>query len=149
MSQRRHQRPIPPSQSIQIGEIQQRLTVDNLPLPSPDVLKGYAETIPNAPERFMLLMEAQVRHRIEAEQKALDANIGTIQAGIQLQRIYAWMAFALAVILLLSFVAVSFITHNGYVSVGGLIFTIGGIITSFLVSGRQRMHAEQDSPPQG
>ena len=120
------------------AQMQQRLTVDNLPLPSPEAIEGYARSIPDAPERFMALMEEQVHHRMEQESKAIEINVFAIEENIKLQRIYTWMAFALAIALIAAFVAISFFTRNGYISAGGLVFTIGGIITTFLVNSRQR-----------
>jgi uncharacterized membrane protein len=45
------------------------------PLPSPDVLKGYGEIVPTAPERIVAMAEKQSSHRREAEMTALKGSI--------------------------------------------------------------------------
>lgn len=93
----------------------------------------------------MALLEEQAHHRIESERRTLDTNILAIRDNLRLQRLYAWMAFLLAISLIAAFVAVSFFTRNAYVSVGGLVLTIGGIITTFLVESRRRLQLQHES----
>jgi len=44
------------------------------PLPSPDTLKGYSEIVPDAPERFVLMLEKQGGHRRDTESKLVDSQ---------------------------------------------------------------------------
>lgn len=126
------------TQQGQIEAILQQVTVDNLPLPSPDALKGYAEVVPDAPQLFFRLDEEQVHHRIESERKSLEANIRALDASIAHSKRNAWMAYSLALALIAAFVIISVFAHNAYVAVGGLVVSVGSIITTFLVSNRQQ-----------
>jgi uncharacterized membrane protein len=124
--------------SSAIEGIRQQVTVDNLPLPSPETLRGYGEVVPTAPQLFFDLWEAQTRHRIESEQRVMEANIRALDANIGHTRRNAWMAYSLAVLLIAAFVVVALFTRNALVGVGGLVFSLAGIITTFLVNSRRQ-----------
>jgi uncharacterized membrane protein len=134
--------------TILTAQAQQRLTIEQVGLPTPEAVQGYARSLPDAPERFMALLEKQVEHRLETERKVMDANIEAMHENQRLQRLYAWMACVLALALITAFVIVSLVTRNGYVSAGGLVLTVGGIITTFLVNSRQRLRILQEQQRQ-
>jgi len=44
-------------------------------MPPPEMLKAYSALIPNAPERFMVLLENQAGHRHDMERIGLNSTI--------------------------------------------------------------------------
>ncbi|HET7228648.1 MAG TPA: DUF2335 domain-containing protein [Longimicrobium sp.] len=65
------------------------------PMPPPDVLREYEEIFPGAAEFFFNQLERQMAHRQEAERKLVDSAIRNELFGM-------WLAFVLALILVLS-----------------------------------------------
>lgn len=51
------------------------------PLPPPDLLRGYQDILPDAPERIFQLTEKEFSHRQRMEEKALDGAIGRDKRG--------------------------------------------------------------------
>ncbi|ECO9192125.1 DUF2335 domain-containing protein [Salmonella enterica] len=51
------------------------------PLPPPDLLRGYQEILPDAPERIFQLTEKEFSHRQKMEEKALDGAINRDKRG--------------------------------------------------------------------
>lgn len=147
--------PLQPQQEIQtVQHIEQRLTQEAIPLPTPDTLRAYSEMLPEAPQLFLRMMEEQNAHRIATEQKVRDANIQAMQDNIALQKIQmsavidlqkrqTWMAFILAMLLMASFVIVGIVTKNGYAGAGGLVVSVGSVITAFLVNSRRSQPIQQ------
>ena len=82
------------------------------PLPSPQILSGYAELIENAPERIMQMAEKQLDHNMRMEEKGLKAGIRTAYLG-------QILAFIIGLILIGSGV---WLTYLGHDTVGGIIF---------------------------
>ncbi|HBY7808072.1 TPA: DUF2335 domain-containing protein [Klebsiella pneumoniae] len=51
------------------------------PLPPPDLLRGYQDILPDAPERIFQLTEKEFAHRQKMEEKALDGAISRDKRG--------------------------------------------------------------------
>ncbi|EDN5320717.1 DUF2335 domain-containing protein [Salmonella enterica] len=51
------------------------------PLPPPDLLRGYQDILPDAPERIFQLTEKEFSHRQRMEEKALDGAINRDKRG--------------------------------------------------------------------
>ena len=45
------------------------------PIPAPDVLKGYNETIPNGADRILTMVENQSNHRIKSEEMVITREL--------------------------------------------------------------------------
>lgn len=67
------------------------------PLPSPEILKGYAEIIPNSPERFMQIVEREQENRFKNDSVERDRIKGELALKQSGQRI----AFALVLLFLI------------------------------------------------
>lgn len=74
-----------PEEHVEVGEILDKLDPEEKeiistmisysgPLPPPELLKGYAETLPDAPNRIFEMAEDQQRHRQEIESRLLDKS---------------------------------------------------------------------------
>jgi uncharacterized membrane protein len=74
------------AQQAQIGIVQSKTTSQSFsgPLPPPQVLAEYNQTVPGAAERLISMAEDQSKHRIEMESKALDAEIKRANVGLWL-----------------------------------------------------------------
>lgn len=111
------------------------------PMPHPDILKGYKELIPNAPERILQMAEQEQRHRIEVENKMLEQNNRNIIESAKANKRSQIIAFILAFVLIASGVA---LTILGHAIVGGTIFgtTIVGVVAVF-ITGKSRKDTKE------
>ena len=111
------------------------------PMPHPDILKGYKELIPNAPERILQMAEQEQRHRIEVENKMLEQNNRNIIESTKANKRSQIIAFILAFVLIASGVA---LTILGHAIVGGTIFgtTIVGVVAVF-ITGKSRKDTKE------
>lgn len=62
------------------------------PMPDPETLKQYKELIPDAPERFLALVESEQKHRQQYEGKIVDGLVKDSQARIEAQKRGDWIA---------------------------------------------------------
>lgn len=101
------------------------------PMPHPDILRGYKELIPDAPERILQMAEQEQKHRIDVEKQMLEQNNKNIVESAKANKRSQIIAFILAFILIASGVA---LTILGHAVVGGTIFgtTIVGVIAIFI-----------------
>ena len=101
------------------------------PMPHPDILRGYKELIPDAPERILQMAEQEQKHRIDVEKQMLEQNNKNILESAKANKRSQIIAFILAFILIASGVA---LTILGHAVVGGTIFgtTIVGVIAIFI-----------------
>ena len=111
------------------------------PMPHPDILKGYKELIPNAPERILQMAEQEQRHRIEVENKMLEQNNRNIIESAKANKRSQIIAFILAFVLIASGVA---LTILGHAIVGGTTFgtTIVGVVAVF-ITGKSRKDTKE------
>lgn len=111
------------------------------PMPHPDILKGYKELIPNAPERILQMAEQEQRHRIEVENKMLEQNNRNIIESAKANKRSQIIAFILAFVLIASGVA---LTILGHAIVGGTILgtTIVGVVAVF-ITGKSRKDTKE------
>lgn len=70
--------------------------ISSSPLPSPEILKGYAEIIPNSPERFMQLIEKEQENKFKNDRSERDKT----KAELDLKRKGQTMAFVLVLVFL-------------------------------------------------
>lgn len=111
------------------------------PMPHPDILKGYKDLIPDAPERILQMAEQEQKHRIEVESKMLAQNNMNIIESAKANKRSQIIAFILAFILVASGVA---LTILGHAIVGGTIFgtTIVGVVAVF-ITGKSRKDTKE------
>lgn len=101
-----------PAREIAYEESFEAVEAHSGPLPSPHILKGYADLIENGPERIMRMAEKQLDHNMMMESKGLKAGV---RSGILGQI----LGFAIGLILIASGV---WLTYLGHDTVGGIIF---------------------------
>jgi uncharacterized membrane protein len=109
------------------------------PLPDPDTLRGYAELIPNGPERIMALLEKETAHRHEQERTIVQCHTKALKRG-------QWIGLALT----LTLGAAGFwLGMHGHDWLAGIIFatTILGVVTVFVVGRTAGGSDEQPTPP--
>ena len=70
------------------------------PMPHPDILRGYKELIPDAPERILQMAEQEQKHRIDVEKQMLEQNNKNIVESAKANKRSQIIAFILAFILL-------------------------------------------------
>ncbi|MDR1934574.1 MAG: DUF2335 domain-containing protein, partial [Candidatus Accumulibacter sp.] len=94
------------------------------PIPHPEILKKYAEIVPDAPERILAVFEKDSEHLRVIEREALRAEVHET-------RLRNWMAFGLAGFSLVAGTAAAFSGHEAFASV-----IVGascvGLVTGFL-----------------
>ena len=113
------------------------------PLPHPEILKGYQQLIPDAPERILRMAEKEQSHRQSAENEMLAQNRRNIEGSISANRRSQILA-ACAIFALL--IAGVFLTRAGYATVGGIIFstTIIGMASIF-ITGKLTQRSNTDA----
>jgi len=121
------------------------------PLPHPNILKGYEETIPGAAERILILLEEQQAHRIKMDEMELSSvtqiEHRRLEAGIQRDRVGMFLGFILALVLIaFSTYAISL----GYApqSAGLLawgIATLAGVFAYSRYSGQKEMREQREA----
>ncbi len=103
------------------------------PLPPPEVLRGFADLVPDAPERILRLLESDSAHeqRVEVSRQEVEAR-----EAARLQ----WMAFAICVLALL---LAGWLGYAGHEWLAGTFVTVVGATTvmRFLRKG----HGSDDS----
>ena len=101
------------------------------PMPHPDILRGYKELIPDAPERILQMAEQEQKHRIDIEQKMIEQNGKNINEAAIANARSQFFAFILTLVFILAGVALTIV---GYMAVGLTIFgtTILGVVTVFI-----------------
>ena len=68
------------------------------PMPHPDILRGYKELIPDAPERILQMAEQEQKHRIDVEKQMLEQNNKNIVESAKANKRSQIIAFILAFI---------------------------------------------------
>ena len=101
------------------------------PMPHPDILRGYKELIPDAPERILQMAEQEQKHRIDIERSMLEQNDKNINAAVKANTRSQIFAFLLTLLFIIAGVS---LTSTGYMAVGLTIFgtTILGVVTVFI-----------------
>lgn len=101
------------------------------PLPHPDILRGYQELIPSAPERILTMAEKDQQHRIATEDEMLAQNKINIKGSKNANLLSQIFAFVLILILI---GVGTILTHLGHHAVGVTIFgtTILGVAGAFV-----------------
>lgn len=112
------------SDTVQYGMAVEQFEAHSGPIPSPVVLKGYAEIIPDGPERIMKMAEQQLEHNMKMEEKGLKAGIRSTYLG-------QILAFVLAILLI---GVGAWLTCLGHETVGSIIFgtCLAGVIGLFI-----------------
>ena len=98
------------------------------PLPPPQIMAGYKEVIPDAPERIMKIFESQSAHRQEIENKVIDSKLADSRRGMI-------FGFVLALILIIG----SFILLWAGKKIEGFSILLGtatGLIATFVYATR-------------
>lgn len=114
------------------------------PIPPPEMLQKYAETIPDAGDRILKMAEAQAAHRIATEKLVIGSQQVMARRG---------QCFAL-VIALAGFALTAYVTVHGFPWVGGIVggSTLVALVIAF-ISGRQQQIADLErkrpEPPGG
>lgn len=86
--------------------VQGQHTVHSGPLPPPDVLRGYADLIPDAPQRFLAMAERSLEHGISTERRADDRAAKGL-----------WMGFAALLFLIVGALAAVFVGNTAAVGI--------------------------------
>jgi uncharacterized membrane protein len=86
------------SESQVVSYLKAEISTISGPLPPPELLKRYQAIIPNAPERFLAMVEEEGRHRRQLEKKRQDATIEDERAARQQIRRGQYCALALGII---------------------------------------------------
>lgn len=98
------------------------------PLPPPQIMAGYQEILPDAPDRIMKIFESQSAHRQEIENKVINSKIADSKRGMI-------FGFVLALILIIG----SFIllwTGKKIEGFSILLGTATGLIATFVYATR-------------
>ncbi len=109
---------------------QQIKSFHSSPLPDPDTLRAYAKLIPNAPERIMILVESESRHRQAQETRLVACETRRITRG-------QWMAFILTLLLAAAGLYLG-VTDHDWLAAGLFTTTIGAVVTIFVLGNRGR-----------
>ncbi len=102
------------------------------PLPPPDMLRGYEETLPGLAERIVTEAETESAHRREMETTALAADISLARRG----QAGAWMigfAFLIAAVVLVV---------SGNAVIGGVLGVVELLLIAASFAIRQRLDLE-------
>ncbi len=101
------------------------------PLPSPEILKGYSEVIPDAPERLLRMAERQNAHDMEMDQENMRLARRSMDRGFNAARRGQILGFILGIILIGCGV---YLTKFGFESVGLVIFSTSlvAVIANFV-----------------
>ena len=86
--------PVPQNAQSQQIQVSASASYSGL-LPPPEMLARYNDAVENGAERIVRLVENQSAHRIELENKALDADIGRGKLGLRAGIALMLMAFGL------------------------------------------------------
>jgi uncharacterized membrane protein len=118
-------------------------------LPPPEILARYSAIIPDAPERFLTMVEKQVDHRIHLEKTVIESDTKNSKLGL-------WLGFIIALAFLLTS---AFLILNGHELVGGIIGAVDivALVTAFIYGSNNRKNeriqkehlAEQHKAKQG
>nr|DAO89572.1 MAG TPA: putative membrane protein [Caudoviricetes sp.] len=94
------------------------------PLPHPAIMEGYKNIDPSMPERIMQQFEYDAEHVREQEKAALIAEIADTRRS-------QWMAFAIAMFMMIIVLASLLLGNMTFAGISGLAF-IAYIVMSFL-----------------
>lgn len=103
------------------------------PLPSPQVLKGYAEMVPDAPERILRMAETSLAHDMEMDKKNCSLSQCGMDYGYKTARRGQIFALIMGLLLVISGVV---LTVLGFEKIGLTIFstTLVGTVGLFLTT---------------
>lgn len=101
------------------------------PVPSPRILKGYMELIPDAPERILKMAEMELAHSMEMDKSNISLAEKDMNYGYKAARRGQWMGYTLAITAIGCGVA---LTILGFESAGITLFgiTAAGVVAPFL-----------------
>ncbi|PQQ37221.1 DUF2335 domain-containing protein [Photorhabdus luminescens] len=94
--------------------IQHKISTFQGPLPLPELLKEYENTLPGAAERIFALTEKEQNHRHEIDNKVVSGGISKDKRG-------QWMGYSLAILFL---VAVIYFAEKGNTILAGILGVI-------------------------
>lgn len=100
------------------------------PLPHPDHLARYNDTIPNGAERILLMAEKQQDHRIYLEKYVIEHDSGRAYLGL-------WLAFATTIVIVAGGVYLISINKDAS-GMAVIILQLGGLLTVFLQTKKTR-----------
>lgn len=106
------------------------------PIPPPQILAGYAEILPSAPERILAMAEKNAQHIRDMEAKSLDADIAGISK--KENEIKRGQLCAFGVVVLFIGLA-GYALKLGHPTTAGIIGTTGVIgIVGLFITGRNK-----------
>lgn len=70
------------------------------PLPSPRIMKGYADILPDAPERILKMTEEQHRHQISMDESNMRLSETDVREGYKAGKRGQWLGFSIGVLLI-------------------------------------------------
>jgi uncharacterized membrane protein len=132
---------VPPparEQALQLLIQETRVVQHRGPLPHPSVLAGYAEVLPDLPQRIVALVERQSSHRMEQEAKLVHRRLQLLERGQ-----FLGAGLVLAVLIGAVYVAV-----NGHPVLAGTMVTttIASVLGAFLFGKEPRQASTPESP---
>lgn len=129
----------PPAREQALQLLVHHQTVEHRgPLPHPTILAGYAEIVPDLPERLSALVERQSAHRLLQEDRIVASKVRVAERGQ-----------ILAFILVVGIIgAAVYLGINGHEVLGGTLATttIGSVLAAFLFR-RESSSKEVAVPP--
>jgi uncharacterized membrane protein len=107
-----------------------RFTSHTGPIPSPEALEQYGQTLPSAPDRILRMAEKQSDHRMEIEKQVVKRQLN--QSGIG-----QFLAATIAVVCISS---ASWLALHDHDTVAGVIggTTVVGLVTTFIYGKRSQ-----------
>lgn len=114
------------------------------PMPHPDILRGYKDLIPDAPERILRMAEQEQQHRIEVENKMLYQNGENITEAAKANKRSQVFAFILTFLLVVAGVV---LTTMDFIAVGITIFstTILAVVSVFITGKVIKLPKQQET----
>lgn len=112
------------------------------PIPPPFFLEGYQKLIPDAPERFLQMVEEEHKATIEIQKELTNAQIIKVRNNHLSNLLSQIFAFILVILFV---IAGGYLTATGHDTIGGIIFgtTIIGVAGLFITGSYNKLRKQK------